>query len=55
MLLGSRSPDWAKRSTQAFADALPDVRVQVLDGHGHGAAVSGPALVAAELERFLAG
>jgi len=53
LLVGSESPDWARRSTQAFAAAIPGVEVRTLDGHGHGAAVSGPALLAAELDRFL--
>jgi pimeloyl-ACP methyl ester carboxylesterase len=53
LLLGSDSPDWARRSTEAFAAAIPGVEVRTLEGHGHGAAVSGPGLLAAELERFL--
>jgi pimeloyl-ACP methyl ester carboxylesterase len=55
MLVGSESPDWARRSTEAYAAALGDVRVHTLEGHGHGGTVSAPELVAAELERFLAG
>jgi pimeloyl-ACP methyl ester carboxylesterase len=53
LLVGSESPDWARRSTEAFAATIPGVEVRTLEGHGHGAAVSGPALLAAELERFL--
>jgi pimeloyl-ACP methyl ester carboxylesterase len=53
LLIGSESPDWAQRSTDAFAREIPDAEVRRLDGHGHGAAVSGPDLVAAELLRFL--
>jgi pimeloyl-ACP methyl ester carboxylesterase len=53
MLVGSDSPDWARRSTEAYAAAISGVEVRTLDGHGHGAAVSGPGLLAAELERFL--
>jgi pimeloyl-ACP methyl ester carboxylesterase len=53
LLVGSESPDWARRSTAAFAELIPGVEVRTLEGHGHGAAVSGPALLAAELERFL--
>lgn len=52
LLVGSESPAWAKRSTDAFAAALPDVQVHVLEGHGHGAAVSGPELLGAELRAF---
>jgi pimeloyl-ACP methyl ester carboxylesterase len=54
MLLGSESPSWARRSTQAYSSELPDVRVRALEGHGHGAAVSGPELLAAEIADFLA-
>jgi pimeloyl-ACP methyl ester carboxylesterase len=53
LLIGSESPDWAQRSTEAFAAAIPGVDVHRLDGHGHGATLSGPDLVAAELARFL--
>jgi pimeloyl-ACP methyl ester carboxylesterase len=55
LLVGSESPSWARRSTEAFAAALPGAAVRTLDGHGHGAAVSAPDLLAGELERFLAG
>jgi pimeloyl-ACP methyl ester carboxylesterase len=55
MLIGSESPAWAVRSTAAYADALPRAETRVLEGHGHGANVTAPELVAAELERFLAG
>lgn len=53
LLVGSRSPDWAVRSTDAFADALPNATVVRLDGHGHGAVATAPELVASELGRFL--
>jgi pimeloyl-ACP methyl ester carboxylesterase len=53
MLMGSHSPDWARRSTEAFAAAIPNVEVHQLEGHGHGAAVSGPDLLAKEVESFL--
>ena len=55
MLVGSESPAWAVRSTGAYADALPRAETRVLEGHGHGANVTAPELVAAEIERFLAG
>jgi pimeloyl-ACP methyl ester carboxylesterase len=55
MLVGSESPDWARRSTETFAAAIPGAEVRTLEGHGHGAAVSGPELLAGELERFLLG
>ena len=53
LLLGSTSPDWARRSTQAFAAALPLAELRPLEGHGHGAAVTGPELLGTELARFL--
>ena len=55
LLVGSESPAWAVRSTDAYADALPRAETRVLEGHGHGANVTAPELVAAEIERFLAG
>jgi pimeloyl-ACP methyl ester carboxylesterase len=53
LLVGSESPDWARRSTEAFGAAIPEVDVHTLEGHGHGAAVSAPELLAAEIERFM--
>ena len=53
LLVGSESPAWAQRSTQEFAAAIPDSEVHTLKGHGHGASVSGPELLAAELGGFL--
>jgi pimeloyl-ACP methyl ester carboxylesterase len=49
MLVGSESPDWARRSTDAYAQALPRAAVQRLEGHGHGGLLSGPELVADRL------
>jgi pimeloyl-ACP methyl ester carboxylesterase len=54
VLVGSESPDWARRSTQAFAAAIPGAELHTLQGHGHGAAVSAPELLAAELAGFFA-
>jgi pimeloyl-ACP methyl ester carboxylesterase len=53
LLIGSASPSWAERSTDAFAAAIPGAEVRTLEGHGHGASLSGPELLASELERFL--
>ncbi len=49
MLVGSESPDWARRSTDAYAEALPRATVHRLEGHGHGGMLSGPELVAARI------
>jgi pimeloyl-ACP methyl ester carboxylesterase len=53
LLVGTESPDWAVRSTEAYADVLPTVEKRVLEGQGHGANVSAPELLASELTRFL--
>jgi pimeloyl-ACP methyl ester carboxylesterase len=53
LLVGSRSPAWAVRSTEAFAAALPNAEVRELDGQGHGAIATAPELVASVLDRFL--
>jgi pimeloyl-ACP methyl ester carboxylesterase len=49
MLIGSESPDWARRSTAAYADALSNATVHTLEGQGHGALAAAPELVASEL------
>ena len=49
MLIGSDSPDWAKRSTAAYAEARPNATVHTLEGQGHGALAAAPELVASEL------
>jgi pimeloyl-ACP methyl ester carboxylesterase len=53
LLVGSESPDWARRSTEAFAASIAGSRVRTLEGQGHGAAVSAPERLADELLRFL--
>ena len=55
MLLGSESPDWARRSMDAYSGAIPNAEIRILQGHGHGATTSGPELLAAEVARFLSG
>jgi pimeloyl-ACP methyl ester carboxylesterase len=55
LLLGTESPDWAHRSIEAYSGALRDATVHMLEGHGHGALVSGPELVASEIDGFLLG
>jgi pimeloyl-ACP methyl ester carboxylesterase len=54
LLVGSESPAWAVRSVKAYADAIPDAETRVLEGHGHGANLTAPDLLAAELARFFA-
>ena len=53
LLVGSESPGWARRSTDAFAAAIPQAEVRTLEGQGHGAAMSAPEQLAAELERLV--
>ena len=55
LLVGSESPGWARRSTDAFAAAIQGAEVRTLEGQGHGATISAPELLAAELERLLPG
>jgi pimeloyl-ACP methyl ester carboxylesterase len=52
MLVGSESPAWAIESTPIYADAIPNVTVHTLAGHGHGAAATGPDLIAREIRDF---
>jgi pimeloyl-ACP methyl ester carboxylesterase len=49
LLVGSKSPAWARRSTEAYAKAIPGATVRTLEGQGHGASLSAPQLVALEL------
>jgi pimeloyl-ACP methyl ester carboxylesterase len=53
LLVGSESPDWARRSTEAFATAIEGAEVHTLEGEGHGAAIGAPELLGAELERLV--
>jgi pimeloyl-ACP methyl ester carboxylesterase len=53
LMVGSRSPEWAVRSTDVYAEALDGVSVRRLEGQGHGALADAPELVASEIERFL--
>jgi pimeloyl-ACP methyl ester carboxylesterase len=53
LLVGTRSPDWAVRSVDAYAAAIPRSETRALEGQGHSANMTAPELLAAELERFL--
>jgi pimeloyl-ACP methyl ester carboxylesterase len=53
LLLGTESPEWAHRSIEAYAGALRYATVHTLEGHGHGANVTAPELLASEVEGFL--
>ena len=53
LLLGSESPEWAKKGTALVQSLLPDSRVAVLEGEGHIAILTAPQLVADQVARFL--
>jgi pimeloyl-ACP methyl ester carboxylesterase len=53
VLVGTESPEWAVRSVGAYGEAIPGSQTRALDGQGHSANVTGPDLLASELERFL--
>jgi hypothetical protein len=53
MLSGSESPAALKEATHLAAVALPDARIRVLEGHGHLAIQTDPAMVAAVIRQFI--
>lgn len=53
LLLGSESPQWAKKGTEVVQAVLPDSRVAALQGEGHIALMTAPELVTEEIARFL--
>ena len=53
LLSGSDTPADLRRATYAAADAIPDTRIRVLEGHGHMAHKAEPAMVAAIVRQFL--
>jgi pimeloyl-ACP methyl ester carboxylesterase len=53
LLVGTESPDWAVRSTEAYEAALPNAEKALLEGQGHSANIGAPDLLASELTRFL--
>ena len=55
MLAGSDSVPAVAEATSRAAASIPDARVHVLDGHGHFAHKTDPAMVAALVRQFLAG
>ena len=54
LLVGSESPPWAVKSVDAHTNAIPRAERRVLQGQGHGANLTAPELLAAELARFFA-
>jgi pimeloyl-ACP methyl ester carboxylesterase len=53
LLLGSESPEWARRGTEIVQSLLSNSRVVVLDGQGHVATSTAPELLAGEVVHFL--
>jgi len=53
LLLGSESPEWARKGTEVAQSVLPNSRLVVLEGEGHIALMTAPELVAGEVSRFL--
>lgn len=53
LLLGSESPEWARRWTSMAQSAIPSSRLQVLDGQGHLALMTAPELVAQAIIDFV--
>lgn len=53
LLSGSESPQWAKEMTALANDALPNSRIVTLDGQGHVAYYSAPALFVDEVLAFI--
>ena len=55
MLAGSESVPVVRTATDAAAAMIADVRIHTLDGHGHFAHKTDPAMVTELIRRFLAG
>jgi pimeloyl-ACP methyl ester carboxylesterase len=53
MLAGSESPPAVSEATHQAAAAIPDVRIEVLEGHGHFAHRNDPAMVARIVKQFI--
>jgi pimeloyl-ACP methyl ester carboxylesterase len=53
LILGTDSPAWAKDITRDLAGVLPLSTLAVLDGQGHDAIDTAPAVVAGALDEFL--
>jgi pimeloyl-ACP methyl ester carboxylesterase len=54
LLSGSESPPAVRELTRRAADAIPNSRIEVLEGHGHLAHRTDPEMVVAIIERFVA-
>lgn len=52
LLSGSESPASVKEATDRAADAVPNARIHVLEGHGHFAHRTDPAMVVSIIQEF---
>lgn len=53
LLAGSETPADVSRATHDAADAIPDARIHLLEGHAHMAHKTDPAMVAAIVRQFI--
>jgi pimeloyl-ACP methyl ester carboxylesterase len=53
MLVGSESPEIFQVRARRVVEAMPNAQLVVLEGHGHGAEMFGPAVVAQQVLTFL--
>ena len=53
LLFGDQSPDWMQEGVRKFAKALPNSALEVLEGQGHNAQFSDPALLGRLVSSFL--
>ena len=54
MLAGSDSVPVVTEATDRAAAAIPNARIRILDGHGHFAHKTDPAMVTALIQQFIA-
>jgi len=52
LLSGGESPASVKEATDRAADAIPNARIHVLEGHGHFAHRADPAMVVSIIREF---
>ena len=53
LLVGGTSLPWMKLGVSKFGEALPDARVEEIEGQGHNAQFSAPNVLAAKMRAFL--
>jgi pimeloyl-ACP methyl ester carboxylesterase len=53
LLTGSETPADLSKATHHAADAIPDAQIRLLEGHGHFAHKTDPAMVSAIIRQFL--